>query len=75
MTERTRRAYPTDLNDAQWDLVRPHIPPKKGKGRNPEVDLREVVNAILYWIRAGCQLWQLSGGLKNTVATPKHPQF
>jgi len=58
MTERTRRAYPTDLTDAQWDLVRPHIPPKKGKGRNAEVDLREVINAILYWIRAGCQ-WRL----------------
>ena len=47
MTERTRRAYSTDLTDAQWDAVRPHIPPKVGKGRNPEVDLREVVNAIL----------------------------
>ena len=52
MTERTRKAYPSDLNDIQWDLVLPHIPPKTGKGRNQEVDLREIVNAILYWIAA-----------------------
>jgi len=55
MTERTRKAYPSDVNDEQWDLVLPHIPPKIGKGRNQEVDLREIVNAILYWIRTGCQ--------------------
>ena len=48
MTERTRKAYSTDLTDEQWDLLRPHIPTKIGKGRNQEVDLREIVNAILY---------------------------
>ena len=55
MTERTRKAYSTDLTDEQWDLLRPHIPTKIGKGRNQEVDLREIVNAILYLLRTGCQ--------------------
>ena len=55
MTERTRKAYSTDLTDEQWDLLHPLIPPKTGKGRNQKVDLREIVNAILYWLRTGCQ--------------------
>jgi len=55
MTERTRKAYPTDLTDDQWNILRPLIPPKVGKGRNQEVDLREIVNAIFYWLRTGCQ--------------------
>jgi len=55
MTERTRKAYSTDLSDDQWNILAPLIPPKVGKGRNQEVDLREIVNAIFYWLRTGCQ--------------------
>jgi len=51
MTERTRKAYSTtDLTDDQWNILKPLIPPKVGKGRNQEVDLREIVNAIFYWL-------------------------
>jgi putative transposase len=50
-----RKPYPTDLTDEQWDLVAPHIPPARG---NRRVDIREVINAILYITRAGCQ-WRM----------------
>ena len=39
----------------QWELVHPLLPRKVGKGRNQEVPLREIVNAIFYWLRTGCQ--------------------
>ena len=55
MTERTRKPYPSDLTDDQWNLLHPLIPPKVGKGENRKVDLREVVNGILYVLRTGCQ--------------------
>lgn len=56
----SRAAYPTDLSDSQWKLLQPFMPDSKsaGRGRNIEVDLREVVNAILYINRAGCQ-WDM----------------
>ena len=55
MTAQSRKAYPTDLSDSQWDLVHPLLPRKVGKGRNQAVPLREIVNAIFYWLRTGCQ--------------------
>ena len=39
----------------QWELVHPLLPRKVGKGRNQEVPLREIVNAIFYWLRTGYQ--------------------
>src|SRR6476469_4272391 len=53
-----RAPYKTDLTDAQWDLIRPLIPPPKPGGRPREVDVREVVNTLLYQARTGCQ-WEL----------------
>jgi len=50
----SRKAYPTDLSDQQWDIVQPLLPRKVGKGRNQKVDLREILNAIFYWLRTGC---------------------
>ncbi len=50
-----RKSYPTDLTDAQWERVAPLIPPAKPGGRRRSVDVREVVNAILYLVRTGCQ--------------------
>lgn len=45
--------YPTDLTDAQWALIRPLLPAAKPGGRPRSVDLREVLNAILYVVRGG----------------------
>jgi putative transposase len=53
---RTRR-YDTDLTDEQFALLEPFLPRPKRTGR-PLADLREVLNAILYLARAGCQ-WRL----------------
>ncbi len=49
-----RRRYPTDLTDAEWEVVCPVLPHPTGRGRPPSVDLREVLNAIRYLARTGC---------------------
>ncbi len=52
----TRRpAYPSDLTDAQWALLASLIPPPKPGGRPRRLDMRQVVNAIFYVDRTGCQ--------------------
>jgi transposase len=53
-----RRAYATDLTDAEWQLLAPLIPAPKPGGRPPLHDRRELVNAMAYWLRAGCA-WRL----------------
>jgi putative transposase len=49
-----RKPYPTDLSDEQWKLLEPMLPPPFLVGRKRTVDLREIVNAILYLLRSGC---------------------
>lgn len=49
--------YPSDVNDAEWALVAPLIPPARRGGRRRSVDVREVLNAIFYVLATGCQ-WQ-----------------
>jgi putative transposase len=63
-----RKPYPSDLTDAQWEIIRPLIPVFK-VGRPRQVDLREVINAILYLNRSGCQWDMLPHDLpaKSTV--------
>ena len=53
-----RRAYPTDLTDAQWAFLEPHVPPPKPGGRPPKHPRRELVNAMLYVLRGGIA-WRL----------------
>ena len=64
-----RKRYSSDLTDAQWELLAPLIPASKHGGRPREVDLREVVNSILYLNRTGCQWDMLPHDLlpKSTV--------
>jgi putative transposase len=50
-----REHYPSDLSDAQWELIERRLEPAKQRGRPREVDRREVINAILYVDRTGCQ--------------------
>lgn len=54
----SRKPYPSDLTDAQWELIAPMIPPPKPGGRPRTVVMREVVNAIFYLLRTGCA-WRL----------------
>src|SRR5690348_17718324 len=51
---RTRR-YPSDLTDKQWALLKPLIPTPPGGGRPVKTDMRDVVDAVLYLLRTGCQ--------------------
>ena len=53
--DRSRLRYPSDLTDPEWELVRPLIPPCKRGGRQRTVDLREVVNGLMYVLSTGCQ--------------------
>src|ERR1022692_3609785 len=53
-----RKPYPTDLTDEQWKLVAPYLPDAKPGGRPRKTDLREVLNALLYLVRSGCQ-WRM----------------
>ena len=50
--------YPTDLTDTEWTILAPLIPTAKPGGRPRTTDMREVVNAILYSLRSGCQ-WRM----------------
>jgi putative transposase len=54
----TRKRYPTDLTDAEWDIACPLIPHEQPGGRPREVDMREVLNAIFYLLRTGCS-WEM----------------
>jgi len=54
-----RTAYPSDLTDPQWRLIMKRIPPAKPGGRYRSVNMREVVNGILYLVRTGCSWRQL----------------
>jgi len=47
--------YPSDLTDTEWALIAPLIRPAKRGGRPRTVDVREVLNAILYVLSVGCQ--------------------
>ena len=53
-----RRRYPTDLTDPEWALLAPLIPPPKPGGRPAVHDRRELVDAMLYWVRSG-GAWRL----------------
>src|SRR5688572_33209528 len=55
---RTATRYTTDLTDTEFALIAPHLPAPNRLGRPREVDLREVLNAILYLLRTGCP-WRL----------------
>ncbi len=46
--------YPSDLTDAQWSLIKPFIPVYPG-GRPRKTSMRDVVDAIFYLVRTGCQ--------------------
>lgn len=54
--------YPSDLTDAQWAIIEPLLPPSgsgtSSGGRPVAVDKRDIINAILYLNRTGCQ-WRM----------------
>jgi len=50
--------YPSDLSDEQWQLIRPLLPKRAKRGR-PPVNRRDILDAVLYLVRTGCQWRQL----------------
>ena len=53
--DRSRLRYPSDLTDAEWAHVEPLIPPAKRGGNRRHVEVREVVNGLMYVLSTGCQ--------------------
>ena len=54
----TRAAYPSDLTDKQWLEIAALIPAAEPGGRDRAVDMREVLNGILYLLRGGVS-WRM----------------
>jgi transposase len=52
--DRSKLGCPSDLTDAEWALVAPLIPPGKQGGTKRRVDVREVVNGLMYILSTGC---------------------
>lgn len=52
---RDKLRYPSDLTDEEWAHVEPLIPPAKRGGRKRSVNLREILNGIMYVLSTGCQ--------------------
>lgn len=57
--DRDHLRYPSDLTDAEWNLLQPMVPAAKRGGRPRTVDMREVLNGILYILSTGCQWRQI----------------
>ena len=53
-----RRAYQSDLSDAEWSYLEPHLPAPKAAGRPKLHSTREILNAVFYIVRGGCA-WRL----------------
>ena len=47
--------YPSDLSDEEWAMIEPLIPPGKSGGGRRRVNMREVVNGLMYVLSTGCQ--------------------
>jgi transposase len=55
---KNNQVYPTDRTDRQWDGIKEFIPPAKPGGHPRTLEMRAVINAILYVTVTGCQ-WRM----------------
>jgi transposase len=53
--DRSKLRYPSDLTDEEWAFIGPLIPPAKRGGNKRTVDVRAVVNGVMYILSTGCQ--------------------
>ncbi|TWT94684.1 IS5 family transposase [Stieleria varia] len=58
------KEYASNLTEKQWQLIRRLLPKPKRLGRKP-INRREIINAILYWNRTGCQWRYLPSDFPN----------
>lgn len=61
MITKIRKVYPSDLSEMEWQLIMPHLPADNLLGRPREHSWRELLNAIFYVLRTGCQ-WRYVPG-------------
>ena len=61
------RRYPTDLTDAEWQVIQPFVAPHDGPGAPRTVETRAVLDAIFYKLRTGCQWRYLPADFPNWV--------
>ncbi len=64
-----RKAYQSDLSDAEWSFLEPHLPVPEFTGRPKTHSTREILNAIFYIVRGGCA-WRL---LPHDLEHPGRP--
>ena len=53
-----KRSYSTDLTNAEWECLKPYVPPPNKRGRPKIHSTREIFNAIFYVLKSGCA-WRL----------------
>jgi putative transposase len=53
-----KRSYLTNLTDAEWECIKPHVPPASKRGRPRVHTTREILDAIFYVLKSGCA-WRL----------------
>jgi len=56
--EKKTKRYPSDLTDEEWSAIEPLLPGPAKRGRKRKTNLREVVNALRYMVRSGCE-WRM----------------
>jgi transposase len=67
--DRSWLRYPSDLTDEEWAHVAPLIPPAKPGGNKRTVDVREVMNGVMYVLSTGCQWRALPKDLPPSAAS------
>ena len=53
--DRSKLRYPSDLTDEEWSIIGLLIPGAKGGGNKRTVDIRAVLNGVMYILSTGCQ--------------------
>jgi transposase len=64
-----RRAYQSDLSDAEWGCLEPHLPAPETEGRPRLHSPREILDAVFYVLKSGCA-WRL---LPHDLGLPGRP--
>jgi transposase len=68
---RDKLRYPSDLTDAEWQYIEPLIPPAKRGGGKRTVDMREVINGVMYILSTGCQWRYIPKDLPPRISNSK----
>jgi putative transposase len=74
MTTTSRKPYPTDLTDAQWERLQPFLTPAQPAGAPLKQSRRELVNVIFYVLKTGCQ-WKMIPHDFNIPKSTAHYHF